>query len=288
MTGPAALRFLQYLGVGLAAVGAAWTAWPPDADSDYFPTLRFGPTYTWPGPNVVFDEAHWNSHTTGGRYNPFARLLSADGYRVHPTRQRLVMASFRNVHVLISANPMGFQGWAARAGLDTPGGSAFDQDELDVVTEWVRNGGGLLLIAGPESAAGAAGLAARFGVRFSRQPVALGRFIPLNGLGLHQSVAGRAEYPETVAWVRSFGGQAVTASHGTPLVERPGETLAVALEHGRGRVVVVGDPEIFGARVRMENGRQVRLGINEIRGRTTVDGNRQFALNVVHWLTKLM
>ena len=36
------------------------------------------------GPTVLIDGAHNNFHTAEGRYNPFAELLSKDGFRVTP------------------------------------------------------------------------------------------------------------------------------------------------------------------------------------------------------------
>ncbi|HEV2852007.1 MAG TPA: hypothetical protein VHC97_04310 [Thermoanaerobaculia bacterium] len=40
------------------------------------------------GPRVLFDEAHFNFHTAGGRYKAFADLLMRDGYRISPGRER--------------------------------------------------------------------------------------------------------------------------------------------------------------------------------------------------------
>ena len=38
-------------------------------------------------PRVLFDEAHNNFHTAGGRYKPFAELIANDGYQVIPNRR---------------------------------------------------------------------------------------------------------------------------------------------------------------------------------------------------------
>src|SRR5688500_12270710 len=40
------------------------------------------------GPRVLFDEAHFNFHTAGGRYKALADLLTRDGYRVSPSHER--------------------------------------------------------------------------------------------------------------------------------------------------------------------------------------------------------
>ena len=39
-------------------------------------------------PRVLFDEAHHNFHTAGGRYKPFADLMTSDGYEVIPNREK--------------------------------------------------------------------------------------------------------------------------------------------------------------------------------------------------------
>jgi len=49
------------------------------------PTFDAGvahPAYTTSHPKVLFDEAHFNFHTSTGRYKPFASLITNDGYQV--------------------------------------------------------------------------------------------------------------------------------------------------------------------------------------------------------------
>jgi hypothetical protein len=43
------------------------------------------PAYSTTHPKVLFDEAHFNFHTAGGRYKPFADLLTNDGYQITST-----------------------------------------------------------------------------------------------------------------------------------------------------------------------------------------------------------
>src|SRR5262249_15340464 len=42
------------------------------------PAYASGPRH----PKILFDEAHHNFHTAGGRYKPFAELMRSDGYEV--------------------------------------------------------------------------------------------------------------------------------------------------------------------------------------------------------------
>ena len=58
------------------------------ADPD-FDTKVARPAYTASRhPRVLFDEAHHNFHTAGGRYKPFAELITNDGYQVIPNREK--------------------------------------------------------------------------------------------------------------------------------------------------------------------------------------------------------
>lgn len=123
------------------------------------------PAYTRNNPRVLFDEAHNNFHTTTGRYKPFVDLITNDGYRVTPNRQRFQPQMIQDFDVLVIANALGAERMVDAAA----GGSAFTDEECDVVRDWVRAGGSLLLIAdhAPFGAA-AENLARRFGVEMSK------------------------------------------------------------------------------------------------------------------------
>jgi hypothetical protein len=122
------------------------------------------PAYTTTHPKVLFDEAHFNFHTTTGRYKPFADLIGNDGYSVTPNRVKFTKESLSGFDVLVIANAGAAQ--ATNADRRRP---AFTNDECDAVREWVRAGGALLLIADHAPAGPAAAiLATRFGVDMSQ------------------------------------------------------------------------------------------------------------------------
>ena len=54
------------------------------------------PAYINNHPEVLFDQAHFNVHTSGGRFKAFADLIALDGYRVIPNGIRSKLARFRN------------------------------------------------------------------------------------------------------------------------------------------------------------------------------------------------
>jgi hypothetical protein len=63
----------------------------------------------------------------------------------------------------------------------------------------------------------------------------------------------------------------------------PAESYAqgLALTHGQGRIVVLGDAAMLTAQLRRYDGRP--FGMN-----TRAYDNRQLALNIMHWLTRLI
>lgn len=123
------------------------------------------PAYKKGGPKVLFDEAHNNFHTAGGRYKPFADLITSDGFQVIPNKQIFSPASLKDYKILVISNALG----AARMNDANAGNSAFTEEESDAVRDWVKSGGSLLLIAdhAPMGSANES-LGKRFGVEMSK------------------------------------------------------------------------------------------------------------------------
>lgn len=189
------------------------------------------PTYTRNRPRLVIDEAHRNFHTASGRYKPFADLATNDGYLVTANKQLFTAAALAGADVLVIANAAAQQGGAA--GFGAP---AFDTAEVRAVTDWVRAGGSLLLIAdhAPFGAA-AEPLAQAFGVEMSkgltsdpveRDPDGSNASILLfsrdNGLlGPHPITDGR-QPSERVGRVLTFTGQSLKGPQGSAAFLRLG------------------------------------------------------------------
>ena len=98
---------VQFLARRAGAVGQR-------ADLD-FDTKVARPAYTETHPRVLFDEAHHNFHTAGGRYKPFADLIAGDGYQVVPNREMFTRSSLEKGDILVIANALGLRGWGAPA-----------------------------------------------------------------------------------------------------------------------------------------------------------------------------
>lgn len=313
------------LGMLLAVVGATWSGWPvQDVDWSYAPKVTR--TFERPQPRVLIDEAHFNSHTESGRFAPFARLLERDGYLVGAFTAPFSATSLERCDVLVVVNALGMKGLVQHGAnlarleryvdLDL---QAFARKEVQALEAWVRRGGALLLVADHAPAGeAAAGLAAAFGVRMTNwwtedaqhSDPAIGNvgfliFSRENGLLMDTPISRGRAPTERLQRVMTFTGQALAGPEGAmPLLrlsntarEYPhrrsrepegrsaeGLTQAVALHHGNGRVVVVGEAAALTAQQTVTpDGERLIFGMNR-----PGNDNRQFALNVMHWLSGLM
>jgi hypothetical protein len=130
-----------------------------------FDTKVAHPAYTKNGPKVLFDEAHNNFHTAGGRYKPFADLITSDGYQVTPNKEQFSAKVLKGFDILVISNALG----AAQMNMPEAANPAFTEAECDAVRDWVKGGGALLLIAdhAPMGSANQV-LGDRFGVNMSK------------------------------------------------------------------------------------------------------------------------
>jgi hypothetical protein len=281
------------------------------ADYGWDPAIST-PVFTAEHPRILIDEGHNNASSAGitGRYWPFARLLRADGYSVERGRNRFTRGVLEGVRVLVIANASG----APKPqvfGLNIPiptdkkrSDPAFTASEIDAIRSWVEQGGSLLLIAdhAPFGEA-AANLSAVFGVTMhkgfvvvpneSSDPLLFSR--KTGRLGDHPIVTGIGDGTE-VKRVMTYTGQSLdgpamatvllrlpaTAVEAVPegdsLVERPaGPAQGIALEFGKGRIVVLGE----GGMVTAQVNRRVPYGMN-----TLDNDNVQFVRNTMCWLAR--
>lgn len=278
------------------------------------------PTYTNKHPKVLFDEAHLNAHITSGRYQPFADLITNDGYQVTPNKEKFQQQTLAGYDILVIANALGTK----------EGQTAFTDKECDALRDWVRQGGSLLLIAdhAPYGAA-AENLARRFGVEMSNSfTIDLSHYDTKLGnpgwlifsrdnklLATHPITQGR-NATERINRVLTFTGQSLKGSNGSSAflhladtaldlkqrlskvmallpdagVSAAGRSQGIALQFGKGRVVVLAEAALLSAQLlqgppaRSIMGKDVvQMGMN----RPGFD-NRQLALNIMHWLSKLL
>jgi hypothetical protein len=268
-----------------------------------FDTKVARPAYTGDRhPSVLFDEAHHNFHTTGGRYKVFADLMTSDGYKVTPNRELFTPSRLAGFEILVIANALGAEGM----GHPDAAKSAFSEAECDAVRDWVDSGGSLLLITDHQPFGDSAdALAKRFGVDMSKgvtnDPVNNAErgllFARAKGLiGDHAITRGRDE-SERVDRVLTFTGQSLKGPPGSVAilkfadsavdhiddkqVSAAGRAQGIAFVLSKGRVVVMGEAAQLSAQV---------FGLPPIPMGMNVPGcdNRRMALNTMHWLSKLI
>jgi len=264
--------------------------------------------YKKDGPRVMFDEAHHNFHTTDGRYKPFVDLVLNDGYRVIRNRLPFTKTTLSSYKVLVIANALG----AEEDDDEGADKSAFTEEEIQAVLDWVKSGGALLLVADHTPFGGAAAeLASRFGVDMSKgytsdpQNSVAGSpthliFSRENKLLANHPVTEGREENERINLLRSFTGQSLKGPEGSVAilnladtatdsptyesqtsVSAAGRAQAVALKFGKGRVVVQGEAEMLSAQISGQEQRKIGMNVPG-------NDNRKYALNLMHWLSGLL
>jgi hypothetical protein len=259
-------------------------------------------------PKVLFDEAHNNFHTATGRYKPFADLITSDGYAVTPNKQKFTPDALKGYDILVISNALG----AERMNTPEAASPAFTDAECDAVRDWVKSGGALLLIA-DHAPMGSANeiLGKRFNVEMSKMFTLDESNTPKEdnnpgtiiytrerGLAPHPITNGR-DASERVNRVIAFTGQSLKGSAqstafmqladtamdampgGAQPVPAKGRAQGLAMRFGKGRVVVMGEAAMLTAQLAGPN--KTPFGMN----RPGTD-DRQLALNIMHWLSKLI
>jgi len=291
-------------------------------DPDFKVTVE-RPAYQKDGPTVAIDEAHSNFHTAGGQYKPFADLLTNDGYRIVASTRKFEAGVLSGVHVLVIANanarnfsdpafteaecdvvrdwvesggsllliadhaPFGTSAanLAARFGVTMGKGWVFEPTTESVTTQLVfsRENGRL-------------GEHPVFRGRDPSEAVNIVKAFTGQSLGVPDEAAALLKFSPTAreapttndldaeAAARKNAQPGQQGSHSQPVT---GRVQGLAMTFGKGRVVVLGEAALFSAQIiTLPNGdRQVtfKAGMN-----APGNDNRQFALNVLHWLSGLL
>lgn len=299
---------ILFTGIALL-LASGFVAAQQEPDLKYKPPLPRPAYESGKGPRLSIDEAHYNFHTSEGRYKPFAELLRRDGYRVSAQKWLLSAESLKGVDVLVISNALhksNEERWAP------PNPCAFTKDEIAVLNSWVEKGGSLLLIADHMPFPAAAGdLAKAFGVEFRNGRALAGHWAGgnaetfENGTGLKENIItlGRTD-SEKVTKVRTFTGSAfkppkdaipvlvfgaksVSFERKAEGKDRPsmekvpieGWCQGAVMKVGKGRAAVFGEAAMFSAQLA---GRRQRMGMSA----PGAEQNHQLLLNVMHWLSR--
>ena len=254
------------------------------------------------GPVVMIDEAHHNFHTAMGRFRPFGMFLERDGFVVMRGITPFSKASLKDVSILVISNALNERN-TETWNLPTP--SAFTDDEINAVKNFVENGGSLFLIADHMPFPGCnEKLAAAFGFTFTN-----GFALKKKGSGpdLFCYANGRLQENEITAGldsIYSFTGQAFEIpenakailvlddkfenriskvawefDHDTTIEEVAGMKQGAYLVFGKGKVFVSGEAAMFSAQI---SGNGNKMGFNH----PMAKNNCALLLNIIHWLAR--
>ena len=285
-----------------------------------FDTRIAEPAYRTDRPRVLYDEAHLNLHTADGRYKGFVDLIGNDGYEVHLNREVFTADRLAGVSVVVIAG--------ARGPTETENTPAFTEAEIATVDQWIRSGGSLLLLVDhfPFGAASES-LGRRLGVEIANgiteDPVqfesSLGNshliFSRANGLLHDHAITQGRNGSERIERVLTFTGtslrgpaeasaflslsdRAIDRPASAPTIERDGGDVRVIVNYGepvpakeraqglafavgKGRVVVLGETGMLSAQLNGPGGSPVGMNFPKY-------DNRQLALNIMHWLSRLL
>ncbi|MEK6288852.1 MAG: hypothetical protein AABO57_24300 [Acidobacteriota bacterium] len=272
--------------------------------------------YLADSPNVLFDEAHENTDTSAGRYKPFSDLITGDGYRVVPNGQRFSQSTLKGHQVLVIVNASGPRGRRDAAAFTEAECDAV-RDWVDaggallLITDHAPFSAAATALAkrfGVELTIGHTFDTLHYNKESGDQTELL--FSREDGLlGEHPITRGRDD-TERINRIITFSGTSVkgppesvlllklgsTAMDVLPPDRKPsspdepapdhktvsaaGRAQGLALEFGKGRVVILSEAAMLTAQVAPSG---FRFGMN-----LSGNDNRQLALNVMHWLSGLL
>ena len=220
---------------------------------------------------VLFDEAHheaWTirpalaaemqpAHPADASYARAAAALTESDFTVQANRLPLTAERLRNCEVLVIAHPSEPR-WERTTGTGSP---RMSDDELGAIDAFVRQGGGLIVLGETEQEKYGNNLnelLENFGLRLENDTVqdyehnlgapswVLAELLE-GARGAEGDLLVRVDaaclYRATTI-NSTNGGRVIARAHET--ASAPGAPLIVTTEHGEGRVVVLGDSDIFG------------------------------------------
>lgn len=277
-------------------------------DPDFRPAPNPEPAYpSGKGPTVWFDEGHHNLVTVQGLFAPMAAVLRNDGYGVSAVGVEFTAASLRDKKILVIGEPVADP---AKSGEREKPPSAFSKNEIDVVSQWVENGGRLLLLVDHMPTSGsAAELASAFGISLFNGFVIdwdtwdTTFFSRKAGTLKPHAITGNADGYGLVSKAAAFFGSAFEAERAEPILtvgpgnelffpdepwritettrKRNAEGLLVGavLKLGKGRLAVFSDASMFSAQFSKGG---AKMGMND----PEAAGNQQLLINTVRWLDR--
>lgn len=283
-----------------------------------YDTSVANPAYGSDHPRLAFDEGHKERHLSRGTYRPFAELARHDGYAIERIDDPITESELDGVRVLVIACAQG-EGETGEAAAFTPSECTAIERWVDagggllVVTDAYPLGSAaesLVKKFGVDVSKGMTADAIQYD-REWKDDTQLDFNRENRLLGVHPVTEGRSD-KERVGRVVTYTGQSVRGPQGSTLFLRHGSTAVmraakpridgtpkgqelhveygeekpaegwgqgVALVHGRGKVIVLGESAVLTAQL---DGPR-KYGMN-----AKGNDDRKLALNTLHWLSGLL
>jgi hypothetical protein len=302
----------------LAALVLGGPSCSHDRGDTSYDTSVANPAYEGDHPRLAFDEGHREHHLSRGTYTPFAELARHDGYAIDRIDDPVTESELEGVRVLVIACARG-EGETGEAAAFTPAECTAIERWVDagggllLVTDAYPYGSAVESLAKRFGVDVSKGMTAD-AIQYDREwkddtQLDFNRENRL--LGVHPVTEGRSS-AERVGRVVTYTGQSVRGPSGSTLFlrhastavmraakpriestpkgpelrveygeEKPAEGWGqgVALVHGRGRIVVLGESAVLTAQRDGER----RIGMN-----AKGNDDRKLALNTLHWLSGLL
>ncbi len=277
-------------------------------DTTFIPNVTTSLFQKDSGPIICIDSAHNNLHTLNGGFAPFARLMRSVGFRVEDRNAIIsdkTLLSVCDIYAIInSLHKSNLGNWRL------PNPSAFTNQEITEINEWVKEGGRLFLVADHMPFGGAAfELAKSFGFEFSNGFARLEKegnqpdyFSIENGRLLQQeffgdeinsvtSFTGSAfTYPDEANIIMKFKTEDVSLepeiawqfTDSTKTISLENYAQGAVFEYGEGKILVFGEAAMFTAqKVRNQNG-TFRVGFNS----SNAPNNQLFIIRLMEYLVE--
>ena len=262
------------------------------------------------GPKLLIDKAH-SPYVARGAYEPFLKLVREDGFQTNSLDTKITANSLADTQILVVVNA--YKKTYSQFPIMQPP-AAHDADEIEIISEWVSNGGRLLIISDHAPfAGGTSALAEKFGFTFFNGYALRKSSLPFNHGSINYQINDglNHEHPiikggfgkAKITQFFTFNGTAFIAPAGAqslltipngfvvlmarslkqvdtaPQINVSGLSAGSTLNYGNGRVAVFAEAAAFSAQVL---NKLKKMGMNHPNGAK----NPIFALATMRWLAE--
>ena len=278
-------------------------------DYSYHPNIEMPAYERGSGSIICFDEGHNNFHTLEDRLSSTGELLKDDGYKTLSINGDISLDKLKKGKILVIINALNRK----NMNWEKPIFSAFTEQEISDISQWVYEGGSLLLIADHMPFPGAINkLVNKFDFNFenghAKDTIGKPDYFIKKQKTLHDNIITKGRNSnESVDSVLTFSGSAFSIpDDATSILEFDSTWVSYNTnsawdfnnikpfsikeysqgafkKFGKGRVVVYGEAMMFTAQLGAGLS-WIKMGMNS----NKCPQNYQLLLNTIHWLDGLM